>query len=107
MPICNCCRKHFDVEDFMDGNITESSVCPDCYYGGNMIDDGFDEYDEDAILDDIDDDSYEDEDSRVIREALGGDLGYDESDEEFDDDEFSDDEDDYEDRLDIEEGDYE
>ena len=103
MSICNYCRKHFDVEDFMDDNITESNICPDCYYGGNMIDDGFDEYDEDIILDDIDDDSYEDEDSRAIREVLGDDLSYDESDE----DEFSDDEDDYDDRLDIEEGDYE
>lgn len=107
MPICNCCGKHFDVDDFMDDNITESNICPDCYYGGNMIDDGLDEYDEDTDLDDNDDDSYEDEDSRVIREALGDDLGYAESDEEFDDDEFSDEEDDYEDRLDAEEGDYE
>lgn len=107
MPICDCCRKHFDVEDFMDDNITESSICPDCYYGGNMIDDVLDEYDEDTDLDDIDDESYEDEDSRAIREALGDDLGYDESDEEFDEDEFGDDEDNYEDRLDMEEGDYE
>lgn len=103
MPICNCCRKHFDVEDFMDDNITESSICPDCYYSGNMIDDGFDECDED----DIDEDSYEDEDSQIIREALGDDLGYDESDDDFDEDEFSYDEDDYDDRLDMEEGDYE
>lgn len=107
MSICNCCRKYFDVEDFMDDNITESSICPDCYYSGNMIDDGLDEYDEDTDLNDIDDESYEDEDSCAICGTFGDDLGYDESDEEFDDNEFSDDEDDYEDRLDMEEGDYE
>ena len=107
MPICSCCNKFFDVDDFMDDNITESLVCPDCYFGGDMMDnEGCDDEEFFEELDDLEDetDDYEDEDARIIRQALGDDLGY--EDESMDDD-FGDEEDDYEDRLEIEEGDYE
>ena len=112
MPYCSSCKKFFDMDDFMDTNITESDVCPDCYFGGGMVEpeDEHDPYDddtqyheEDLLDDELDED---DEDSRVIQEMLGNDFGNDIDDEEFEDEEFFDEED-YEDRIEAEEGDYE
>ena len=110
MAYCVSCHKHFDIDDFMDTNITESDICPDCYYGGGMVepdDNGVDPYDDDVDTEDelYDDDFEEDEDDRLIQSVIGSNFD-DIDDEEFDDDEFAD-EDDYEDRLDAEEGDYE
>ncbi len=102
MPICMHCKRAFDVDDFMDDNITESNVCPECYYGGDMMEiNDIDDYD-DVFDDDDMEDEYDEEDSRTIRAALGEDTMGD-----LDDDDFSDELDDYEDRLDFEEGDYE
>lgn len=109
MSICTICGKPFDVEDFMDSNIDESSICTDCYYGGNMIEiddvdyDKCGEFDEDDF--DIDEEDYVEEDSRTILETFGADVIGDLSDDEFNDD--FDELDDYEDRLELEEGDFE
>lgn len=109
MSICKRCGKPFDVEDFMDSNIYESIYCPECYYGGNMVDTDdvdygeYEEFDEDYS--DFEEDDYDDEDARTIREALGSDVMGDLSDDEFEGD--FDELDDYEERLEFEEGDFE
>ena len=104
IAICKSCHRHFDTDDFMDDNIEESEVCPDCYYGGGMMEDDDDVIDDCCPFDVYDDDETEDDrDSRVIREALGEDFG--DGFEDIDDDEFRDDMDDFDDRLDAEEND--
>ena len=107
IAICKSCHRHFDTDDFMDDNLEESEICPDCYYGGGMVEEDDTDID-DCPFDDSDEfgdeeESQDEHDSRIIRSVLGDDV----ADQDISDDEFEDDLDDYEDRLDAEEGDYE
>lgn len=86
MPKCVVCGMPFEMDDFMGDNIDSSNVCPDCYYIGDME------------LDDVDlddDDFWDDDDDDINTDDL------------TDDDDLDDEFDDYEDRLDAEEGGYE
>lgn len=100
MPTCKCCHKFFEADDFMTDNLDDMDICPDCYYGGGMLDEDDANFDDADFVDFDDDDDLTDDcdeqDSAIIREFL-------------DEDEFSDIEDlgDYDDRLELEEGDYE
>ena len=106
MARCTSCGKYFDQDDYMSDEYDGATVCPDCYFGGGVVEDE-DELDfDDELVDTSDEYDEEDEDVRTIRQYFGDELDT-SDDEEFSDDEFRDEFDDYEDRLDCEEGDYE
>ena len=83
MPFCTSCDKFFEADDYLNDDMEDMTVCPDCYYGGGM--------------NEVDDTDFEDDDSEGQYED---DIFTEYMDEEADLD-------DYENRLDAEEGGYE
>lgn len=107
MARCTSCGRYFDQDDFMSDECEGSTLCPDCYFGGGAIEDDEEiDYDQEGSELDLDDD-IEDEDDKILKEFFGDEMDQDEECDDFDDDEFVDELDEFEDRLDAEEGDYE
>ena len=105
MPICECCHKPFDVDDYMDSNISEAVICPNCYYSGSMMEsDGDDEFDEmDEFNNEFENEDPDLEDENRYNDEVLSKMG------DLEDDEFSDDDDldAVESQFEREEGDYE
>ncbi|MFA6815988.1 MAG: hypothetical protein WCS73_06800 [Lentisphaeria bacterium] len=58
---CKYCKKTFEADDYFNPDEFCEDICPDCFYGGEMCEDGEDELEDDIELEDEDDFDGEEE----------------------------------------------